>query len=72
VLIQNVLCFCTVVLIPDQTHFFDRFFFSLRQEPGSDYAVSMRDSERSRLSAPAAAMIERQLSDFQHKERWRL
>jgi hypothetical protein len=43
--------------------------FSLRQARGSDYAISMRASERSMgYQLPSAAMIERQLSDFQYKE----
>jgi hypothetical protein len=47
-------------------------FFSLWQEPWTDYAISMRDPESSMgFQHPSAAKIERQLSDFQYRERWR-
>jgi hypothetical protein len=56
-------------LSPNQTHFLIGSIFPLRQARGSDYAISMRAPERSMsFQLPSAAMIERQLSDFQYKE----
>jgi hypothetical protein len=46
--------------------------FSLRQERGTDYALSMRDRESPiGFQYPSAVTIERQPSDFQYQERWR-